>query len=324
VTPAQATAAPAPERATPRRVDDPLVAAVALERAFAGRPALAGVSFAVAAGGIHALLGPNGAGKTTLLRILSGLLKPDAGTISVRGAVGLVPSGDRSFYLRISALENMLFFARLHGLGRREGKARATAALEAVELGAVARQPVGELSHGMQKRLSFARALLAEPRVVLVDEATHDLDPRAARTVLELTRGLAAGGAAVVWATQRIEEIRGFADDVTLLREGSVRFSGSVAELSGRVRVRRHVVRLRRHGDGAAPPLLALRHHLDGIAAVERTADDDELHVLDLLGDSSLGDAFAALGAGGIDVLSCREARSELEEAFVELTEPVA
>src|ERR1700730_12714352 len=85
-------------------------------RRFGARSALDGVSLTVAAGEIHALLGPNGAGKTTLTRVVCGLVEPDVGTVVCSGAVGLVPSGDRTFYLRISGLENLLFFARLHGL----------------------------------------------------------------------------------------------------------------------------------------------------------------------------------------------------------------
>ena len=320
---ARAMVVPAPEQGETPPACLRLVEACDLVRAFEGRPALAGVSLEVAAGEVHALLGPNGAGKTTLLRILGGLLRPDAGSAEVHGGVGLVPSGDRSFYLRISAFENLLFFARLHGLGRREARTRSLSALEAVGLADVARIRAGELSHGMQKRLSVARALLTDPRVLLVDEATHDLDPRAARTVRELVAGLAAGGAAVLWATQRIDEIRGFAGEVTLLREGTVRFAGSVAELSARVRVRRHVVRLERSSGRAPLPLLALRHQLAGIAAIE-PAGEDGLYVLDLAHAASLGDAFAALRAADVDVRSCREARSELEEAFVQLTEPRA
>ena len=101
--------------------------------------ALDAVDLAIAPGEIRALLGPNGAGKTTLIRVLSGLMKPQQGTVLTRGRVGLVPSGDRSFYLRISALENLIFFARLHGLRLRQARSRAREVLEAVGLADVAR-----------------------------------------------------------------------------------------------------------------------------------------------------------------------------------------
>ncbi len=148
-----------------------------------------------------------------------------------RGLVGLVPSGDRSFYLRISGLENLAFFGRLNGLRRRAAFERAAELLGHVGLADAAERPVGEYSHGMQKRLSVARALITDPAVLLVDEATHDLDPEGARRIRALIEDCANRGAAVVWATQRLDEIRGFAGSVTLLHEGRVRFAGSVPAL---------------------------------------------------------------------------------------------
>jgi ABC-2 type transport system ATP-binding protein len=214
-----------------------------LRRTFDRRPALDGVDLVVPGGEIHALLGPNGAGKTTLLRTISGLVAPTEGSVSVlgvettagtrarRGQVGLVPSGDRTFYLRISGVENLAFFARLQGLPKRKAFARAQDVLAAVGLADVGRRPVATYSHGMQKRLSIARALLTEPEVLLIDEATHDLDPEGADRVRSLVAARAAAGAAVVWATQRVEEINGFADRVTLVSRGRVQFTGSVDEL---------------------------------------------------------------------------------------------
>ncbi|MCP9485212.1 MAG: ABC transporter ATP-binding protein [Gaiellaceae bacterium MAG52_C11] len=328
---AEAIAPPVSVEADPR-VSAPTIDARNVTRSFGPRRALVDVSLAVASGEIHALLGPNGAGKTTLLRVLGGLMQPDGGSVRMLGAdatrstrahralIGLVPSGDRSFYLRISGFENLVFFARLHGLRRRAAKQRATEVLEAVGLAEDARRPAGEYSHGMQKRLSVARALLTEPRVLLVDEATHDLDPHAARVVRELVQRIAADGAAVVWATQRIDEIRGLAQDVTLLRAGEVVYTGSVVKLAARVRVTRHVLRLRSRSTLAAPSLFLLRRLLAPIATVVPATDDPELFVVTLNDDRILGDALATLSGAELDVLSCRELQSEIEEAFVQLT----
>ena len=302
-----------------------------IARSYRDRPALVDVSLAVQSGEIHALLGPNGAGKTTLLRILGGMIRADAGSVSLlghdatrstrgrRAAVGLVPSGDRSFYLRISGIENLVFFGRLHGLRHRVARSRALEVLEAVGLEDAGGRRVGEYSHGMQKRLSVARALLTDPRVLLVDEATHDLDPHAARVVRGLVERLAAEGAAVVWATQRIDEIRGFAQSVTLLREGQVRYAGSVTGFTSLVRVTTHVVRLKSR-TAARPSLVRLRHQLSETAAIEAAGDDAELFVLKLSAGASLGAALAALMRADVELLSCREVQSELEEAFVQLT----
>ncbi len=313
----------------------PAIEARDLVRSFPKKLALDGVSLTVRPGEIEALLGPNGAGKTTLLRLLAGLMTPTTGWVRVlgqdverrnrvaRGLVGLVPSGDRSFYLRLSGLENLAFFARLNGLRRPVAFARATELLDHVGLTEAARIPVGEYSHGMQKRLSVARALLTDPAVLLVDEATHDLDPEGARRVRALVADCAERGAAVIWATQRLDEIRGFAGHVTLLAEGRVRFAGTVPGLLEHSTPRRYVLQLR-NGRRLEPGHLAAksREALGVLGRVEPVGEDDAEHFLLMLHQHALlGSAFVALASAGIDVVACREDRSDIEEAFVALTE---
>jgi ABC-2 type transport system ATP-binding protein len=318
------------ERIGAAATDAPAIEAVGVSRRFGDKPALRDVSIAVMPGEIHALLGPNGAGKTTLVRILTGLTGPDAGHVQVlgstagelmtrraRSAIGLVPAGDRTFYMRLSGLENLRFFARMHGLTAGEAGDRAWQVLRDVELEDAARRPIGTYSHGMQKRLSVARALLMAPPILFVDEATHDLDPEAARRVQELVSRARARGTAVVWATQRIDEIRGFADRVTVLREGSVRFEGTVPELMAVTIARRYLLHLRGDGD-----VLALgREALAGVGDIALSGDADGQHFLVALRDDVvLGAAVAALHDAGLSVLTCREERSEIEAAFLFLT----
>jgi ABC-2 type transport system ATP-binding protein len=315
-----------------KRARPSAVEATDVSRSFGRRNALEGVSLGVREGEIHALLGPNGAGKTTLLRIIAGLTAPQAGGVTVLGIdvttgnralrqrFGLVPSGDRSFYQRISGLENLAFFARLHGLRKREAVARSLEVLGLVGLRDAARVRVGEYSHGMQKRLSVARALLTEPAVLLVDEATHDLDPEGARIVRQLVADLAREGAAVLWATQRIDEIRGFADRVTVLQAGTVRFHGTVPELISHAAPRTYLVLLE-NGSGSEPSERALRDALALRGTARRATDGATGHfVLSLSNEVVLGDALAGLTAAGIQVLSCAEERSGIEEAFLTLT----
>ena len=244
-----------------------------LSRRFGDREVLRDVWLRVAPGEIHALLGPTGAGKTTLLRILSGLADPTSGTVDAAARPGLVPSGDRTFYLRISGVENLVFFARMHGMRRAAARRRALELLDLVGLADAGRRPVGRYSHGMQKRLSFARALLDDPALLLVDEATHDLDPEGADRIRALTSDLAARGAAVLWTTQRIDEIRGFADAVTFLHRGEVRFAGSVPQLIARGDASpRYVVRVRNGQPGVPPATAALQRALGPGATVAPAA----------------------------------------------------
>lgn len=296
---------------------------------FGEKRVLDRVTLTIQEGEIHALLGPNGAGKTTLIRILAGLLLPTEGAVDVLGfspaanarrfrqQIGYVPSGDRTFYLRISGLENLVFFARLYGLSRRDAVRAARAAMADVGIEAAAKQRVAEYSHGMQKRLSLARALLPSPRLLLVDEATHDLDPIGGRRVRDLVAGAAAErGVSVVWATQRLDEIRGFAHSVTVLDGGVVRFRGTVPELMAQAVPRRFVLHLGRSNANVD----GLQGALRGLATLAPVGNDPS-HFLIFLSDGVvLGHALAALVAAGVDVLSCREERSEIEEAFVLLT----
>jgi ABC-type multidrug transport system ATPase subunit len=324
------TAALTTDRVGAEATGTPAIEAIAVSRRFGEKVALGDVSLAVMPGEIHALLGPNGAGKTTLVRILTGLTGPDEGQVNVlgstagelmtrraRSAIGLVPSGDRTFYMRLSGLENLRFFARMHGLSAHDAVARAWSVLRDVDLEDAARRPIGTYSHGMQKRLSVARALLMDPPILFVDEATHDLDPEAARRVQELVSLARERGTAVIWATQRIDEIRGFADRVTVLREGSVRFEGSVPELMSVTIARRYLVHLR----GAGDVLATARPVLAGLGDIALSGDSDGQHFLLALRDEVvLGTAVAALDAAGLAVLTCREERSEIEAAFLFLT----
>jgi ABC-2 type transport system ATP-binding protein len=297
-------------------------------RAFPNTVALSGVSLSVRAGEVHALLGPNGAGKTTLVRILTGLLAPTHGTVRVLGLdasksprelrkrVGFVPSGDRSLYLRVSGLENLAFFARLHGFSKKRAFSRALEVLENVGLRDAANVQAALYSHGMQKRLAVARALLVDPAVLIVDEATHDLDPDGAQRVRGLIADAASRGAAVVWTTQRIEEIRGFCPAVTLIHEGTVRFSGSVAQLMSYANPRHFIVQLENSvgcNDDDFGRALA------GVGTLERV-DSSDSFLLTLERDAILGDALAALTSANLRLINCAEARPRLEEAFLALT----
>ncbi len=315
--------------ATPR-VSAPAVEARGVAHRFGRADALRGVDLGVRAGDILALLGPNGAGKTTLLRSLMGLLVPDAGEIrmlgmdpgqrplALRRRVAFIPSGDRSLYLRISGLENLRFYARLAGMPKKEAVARSLEVIESVGLTDAARRPVSGYSHGMQKRLSVARALLTRPEVLLVDEATHDLDPEAADQVRALIRAAADDGAAVVWTTQRIEEIRGLADGVVLLRRGEVCFTGPVPALMDHARLRGYLVRF--EWDLGPDDVRRLQAALGDVAELVGATEGGAHHALRLADGAVLGTVLATLAAAGAPVTSCTEERSALEEAFRSLT----
>ena len=193
--------------------------------------------------------------------------------------------------------------------------------LEQVSLTAQADTPVGAFSHGMQKRLSVARALLTNPSVVLVDEATHDLDPHAAAEVRELVAEIARDGAAVLWTTQRLDEIRGFADRVTLLREGTCAVRGLCQRADGARAGApvRAAPRTRPGGTSVAAGWVTLWM---GWRTSGRSRPADREHWLLTLNERTRPRRRARrTRRRGRTVVACHRERSEIEDAFVSLSE---
>src|SRR5579862_5098787 len=180
-----------------------------LARSFGGRVVLDRLSFEVESGDRIALRGPNGSGKTTLIRCLLGTLIPDAGSVTVDGSpagslgarrsTGASLSQDRSFYLRLTGLENLLLFARLRGLTRDEARKNVAAALDELELGSLADKRTDRCSTGQLQQLALARALLGEPPLLLLDEPTRSLDSDARARLWEALERRSS--TAVVFAT---------------------------------------------------------------------------------------------------------------------------
>ena len=196
-------------------------------------PALVEASFALEPGELLGLVGANGAGKSTLLRVAAGLLLPTSGRLTVGGhepyaadpagrrAVGAVFSDSRSFFWRLSARENLRFFATLHGLAGAARARRIDEVLEAVGLADVGERRVMAYSTGMRQRLAIARALVHSPRLLLLDEVTEGLDREFLPRLLALLDRLRADdGVALLYATHRVDELAGRATRVVALEKG--------------------------------------------------------------------------------------------------------
>jgi ABC-2 type transport system ATP-binding protein len=213
-----------------------------LRRRGAPTTALEGVSFSLDHGSITALLGPNGSGKTTLMKLIATMLLPDRGSIriggcstsseasAVRRQVGFAVVGERSFYPRLSARENLTFFATLDDVPAEERGPRVERALEQVELLDVAERLVMQFSSGMHQRLGIARALLKNPTVLLLDEPSRSLDPDHAEHLWNLLRDLQRAGTTVLVATHNFNEAAAVADSVVVLSHGKLLFHGHVPD----------------------------------------------------------------------------------------------
>lgn len=197
-----------------------------LERRFGAARALRGVSLSVHAGECHLILGPNGAGKSTLLRLLAGLARPTAGSVTRPGgrrSIGLL-SHQSQLYGDLTAVENLTFTARLYGVSDPGGQARAR--LAAVGLAERADEPVRGLSRGMVQRVAIARALLHGPNVLLLDEPFTGLDPQSSELTLGLLAAEQAAGQALVLVTHDAQEAWELATHAHLLVRGSWAFGG--------------------------------------------------------------------------------------------------
>jgi ABC-2 type transport system ATP-binding protein len=195
--------------------------------------ALDNVSLRVPAGEVMVLLGPNGSGKTTALKLISTILLPDKGRVLVngedtragsriRGQVGFAVASERSFYPRLSARENLDFFAALNDVPRKLRRERIETLLEQTALISAADTLVMKFSSGMYQRLGIARALIANPRVLLLDEPTRSLDPASAVQFWQLVRELPADGATILVATHSFDEAAAVGSAVAVLSKGRV------------------------------------------------------------------------------------------------------
>ncbi len=222
------------------------VEARGLVKTFADNRAVDGVDMNVRTGTIYGVLGPNGAGKTTTIRMLSTLLKPDAGSARIFGhdivrephivrqligVTGQYASVDET----LSATENLIIFSRLLGLSRVEAKRKATDLLEEFGLTEAAKRPLKKFSGGMRRRLDLAASLIAQPPLIFLDEPTTGLDPRTRSQMWDTIRRLVKSGSTILLTTQYLDEADQLADRIAVIDRGRVIVEGTVDGLKASV-----------------------------------------------------------------------------------------
>jgi sodium transport system ATP-binding protein len=204
-----------------------------LRKAFGAVKAVDGVGFAARDGEITGLLGPNGAGKTTTLRMLYTLMKPDRGQILVDGIdaaadplvvrrqLGVLPDA-RGLYKRLTARENIDYFARLHGLPENELAPRREALVQALEMQEFADRRTEGFSQGQRVKTAIARALIHDPRNVILDEPTNGLDVMATRALRQFMLKLKAEGRCVLFSSHIMQEVAALCDRIVVIAHGRV------------------------------------------------------------------------------------------------------
>lgn len=300
-----------------------------VRRSFGAFEAVKAVSLRAEAKRVTGLVGPNGSGKTTLLLMLASLLAPDAGSIRLDGVDPVAdPAAARRLlgwmpdtlgaWATLSSRETLTTTARLYGMGPADAAMRADELLAEVGLTELATSPARVLSRGQKQRLALARALVHDPRILLLDEPASGLDPQARIDLRVLLRRLAAEGRTVLVSSHVLGELEEVVDDAVFLMAGETVAPERVAQAASRGRAWR--IRLASADDGARAAVAA---------ALGRTADEVVVDRRDLTvafaSDADAAAGLRALVTAGLAVSEFAPTTGDLEHTFLDLgTEPGA
>ncbi|HEY8472213.1 MAG TPA: ATP-binding cassette domain-containing protein [Natronosporangium sp.] len=305
-----------------------MIQAEGLRKRFRDTEALAGLDLRVPAGTVYGVLGPNGAGKTTAVRILTTLLRPDAGRAVVAGYdVVRQPAQVRERIALtgqyaavdeiLSGRQNLVMFGRLYHLSPRAAKRRADELLDQFGLTAVADKSAGEYSGGMRRRLDLAASMILTPELLFLDEPTTGLDPRSRNQVWEFVRSLVAQGTTVLLTTQYLEEADHLADRISVIDRGVAVAEGTPDQLKSKLGGDRLEVVVRDAGQlGAAAAIL---HRVSG---GEPDVDPETRRLSAPVTDrvDALSRLVRAFANAGLDAEDLGVRRPTLDEAFLYLT----
>jgi ABC-2 type transport system ATP-binding protein len=223
---------------------EPAIQVQGLRKSFEKKEAVAGVDLEIAAGSLAGLVGPNGAGKTTTLSMMTGLLRPDAGRIVIKGldvwadpvaakaVIGVVPAEVRLFE-RLSGEEVLEYAGRLRGLPAGEARSRAAQLLEMLDLAADAKRLVADYSTGMRKKAALGCALIHNPSVLFLDEPLEGVDPISADVIRRLLTRLVGSGATVLFSSHVMELVEQVCDHVSVIDKGRILATGTTDEVRG-------------------------------------------------------------------------------------------
>lgn len=299
-----------------------------LSKTYGDFDALRGISLQVNEGDIYGFIGPNGAGKTTTIKILTTLLEPSAGDAyvdgksvwdqkdEIRGLIGYMPDAF-GVYPDMTVNEYLHFFAAAYGVSRRERQGLVDGLLELTDLSFKEDALVDSLSKGMQQRLGLARALVHDPKVLILDEPAAGLDPRARVELREILRELQSMGKTILLSSHILSELQDICNRVGIIERGVLVAQGSVSEILDKLSHSGRVT-LRTDDDERALELLSAHA---SVSEAGRDEDADVLWVTMAQDDADMAVLSRALGEAGVGLRFLARDRVSLEEAFMQLTE---
>ena len=279
------------------------------------------IDLTIEPGSLFGLLGPNGAGKTTLISLLTGVLTPPSGAITIGGhclpralpaakqLMGYVPQ-DYAFYPALTALENLQFFAGMQGVPKAIKNTRIDYCLDFCQLQGVAQQRASEFSGGLKRRLNIAIGLLTDPEILVFDEPTVSIDPQSRAFILQQIKALQLQGKTIIYTSHYMDEVEQLCDHLAIIDHGKILRKGTVQSLQQEQH--QLVVGFEGAIDDAVRVQLAQRFNFK--------ANDQQLVFQNVVGMASYNDVMGQVQALNIPVTSIAYGRNNLEQVFLDLT----
>lgn len=295
-------------------------------KVLGGHAVLSDINFQVPKGSIYGILGPNGSGKTTLLRILLGLIMPDTGEVTVLGqnplsmtrevknGIGFVLE-DHGFNERLTAFQNIDFFAQVYGLANVKRRARILELLDKVDLSSYIKKRVGTFSKGMKQRLSLARALIHDPRVLFLDEPTSNLDPEGTLYIRNLILRLSRDEGITIYINSHdLDEVERICTKIAIMKHGNIMVQGAITDL---LRPNNQTTLEVKLEESKAFPELA--NLLSSLSFVTHFKIEKDVAFIELVDDSSRLTLFNSLAQNAIPIKEVTQIKNSLEDLYISI-----